>query len=84
MLKATPSLPAASRVETCPPVEPYFSDRPQRSRSVVETRLALVLDAHRLCQRPLDRRLRPGGVPRRATRRGERRCWLPGERASRR
>ena len=84
MMQATTSLPSAYLVETWLPVESYLFNKPQLSSDVVETRRALVLDGHRRCQRPLDGHLRPGGVPLRARRRGERRCLLPGDRASRR
>jgi hypothetical protein len=36
-MKATTSVPATSLVETCLPVESYFSERPQRLSNVVET-----------------------------------------------
>lgn len=41
MMRATTSLPSTSPVETCLPVKPYFSKRPQRSSTVVEPRPAL-------------------------------------------
>jgi hypothetical protein len=62
-MKAVTSRPSPSLVETCLPVASYLFYKPQLSSNVVETRLALVVDAHRPCQRPLDGRLRPGGVP---------------------
>jgi hypothetical protein len=58
MMKATTSHPPTSLVE------PSFFKRPQRSSNVVVR--ARVLGAHGLCQRPLEGRLRPGGVPLRA------------------
>jgi hypothetical protein len=70
-MKATTSLPATSLAETCLPGESSFSKRLQRLSDVVETRLVLVLDAHRPCQRPLDGCLARGGVPRRAKTRAE-------------
>jgi hypothetical protein len=57
-MKATTSLPSTYLVETWLPVESYLFNKPQLSSDVVETRRALVLDAHRRCQRPLDGHLR--------------------------
>ena len=82
MMKTTTSLLATSLVEACLPVESYFSKRPQLSSNVMVR--ARVLDAHRRCWRTLDGHVRPGGVPRRARRHGERRCVRPGDRAGRR
>jgi hypothetical protein len=53
-MKAATSLPSPSLVETCLPVVSYLFYKPQLSSNVVETCFALVLDAHRRCQRPLD------------------------------
>jgi hypothetical protein len=60
-MTATTSLAPTSLVETWLPVKSYFSKGPQLSSNVMVR--AHVPDAHRLCQRPLDGRLRPGGVP---------------------
>jgi hypothetical protein len=74
--------PSTSLVGPCLLVESAFFKGRQLSSNVMVR--ARVLGAHRLCQWPLAGRLRPGGVPLRARKRGERRCWLPGDRASRR
>ncbi len=53
MMTATTSLPSTSLVETCLPIESYFSERPQRSSNVMVR--ARVLDAQAKRQSALDR-----------------------------
>ena len=60
-MKATTSLSVTPLVETSFPVKSDFSIGGPRPRDV--TWHNGTADAHRLCQRQLDFRLRPGGVP---------------------
>jgi hypothetical protein len=81
MMKAMALLPFSSLAVTCLPIKASLFKEPQRPCTV--TVHARVPDIHRWCQRPLDGRLRPGGVPLGQSV-GERRCWLASGRASRR